>query len=262
MTGAESELTRRRRLSDVWRASAPTREEIAELRARIERRPRRARRSRGKVIAVAVVQGLFFGGATLAAAAWIAGRALPRTPVGHAALVVPATARPAWHPRPDATARPEQLPPAEPMPAAAFEDVTAVVRPPSGAGTTRAEGRSLEKARARVAEPRSTTPAPSPSSAAAAPASLSPAIQDGPWTRVAQALSAGDWVAADRALGELAASADPSTRDAAELTRAELSIAHGQGNALSPVVERLARSGATPLIRERAEALLERLSSR
>src|SRR5262249_46815744 len=100
--------------------------------------------------------------------------------------------------------------------------------------------------------------APSPDDAARVDSSPLPA--DGPWSRVAQALSASDWQGADRSLVELSTSSgDPATRDAAELVRAELRIAHGQGAALRASVERLALHGATPLIRKRATLLLDKI---
>jgi hypothetical protein len=90
-------------------------------------------------------------------------------------------------------------------------------------------------------------------------AELTRTASDGPWGRVARALSAGDWQRADAALVELARAAEPATRDAADLARAELWIAHGRGGAFRADVERLARAGYTPLIRKRAARLLDRL---
>ncbi|HVW26993.1 MAG TPA: hypothetical protein VHC69_16620 [Polyangiaceae bacterium] len=262
MSNPELGVAQRRRLVEVWRTSAPSNEEIAQFRARIRRAPRGSRRSRGKVVIVALVQGLFFGGATLAAAAWIAGKALPHSTAPRAAVPVVRSAAtgPARSP---AQAAPE-LPPVPPStPTASFEDVdraSPIAESATKAPGAQQPGRGGSSRRARVASiPTPSAEAAPASSAEATDVSVSSA---GPWARVAQALSESDFAAANGALDEIATSADPATRDAAELTRAELSITRGDGSSARPVVERLARSGATGLIRKRATALLQRLPSR
>jgi hypothetical protein len=218
------------------------------------------------VIVVALVQGLFFGAATLAAAAWIAGKATSRAPLA-------AFASPPSSPSPPARAArvrsgtatlAEPEPPA-PTPMAAFDDVAdeapglgrLEALSASGGGKTRASGVRAPLDKVAPAQP-VLVDTPPPEDTASASVVAAPGM-DGPWSRVAQAISDKDWTAADRALNDLSSDGDPSTRDAAELARAELAIARGRTGALRPLVERLARSGATGLIRKRALALLERL---
>jgi hypothetical protein len=76
------------------------------------------------------------------------------------------------------------------------------------------------------------------------------------WARAAVALREDDFGGADRAFEELCRSPDPATRDAARLARAQLWISHGREAAVRPILEQLAQSGATPLIRQRAAEAL------
>jgi hypothetical protein len=76
------------------------------------------------------------------------------------------------------------------------------------------------------------------------------------WERAAQALKARDVPRAENALGELAQSQDAATRDAALLARAQLWISQGRSAEARPVLETLAKTGATPLVRRRAAELL------
>jgi thioredoxin-like negative regulator of GroEL len=78
------------------------------------------------------------------------------------------------------------------------------------------------------------------------------------WSRAAQALQHGDKAAADEALSDAAQSTDKVTRDSALLARAELWISTGDQDKARSVLAELAVSGATPLIRKRASALLSR----
>jgi hypothetical protein len=78
------------------------------------------------------------------------------------------------------------------------------------------------------------------------------------WARAAVALREDDFDAADRAFDELGRSSDPATRDAARLARAQLWISRGREAAVRPVLEQLAQSGATPLVRQRAAEFLYR----
>ena len=77
------------------------------------------------------------------------------------------------------------------------------------------------------------------------------------WARAAEALREKNPVLAERALTELAESSDPRTRDAARLARAQLWISSGLTETAHPVLVQLARSGATSLIRQRAQRLLD-----
>jgi hypothetical protein len=78
------------------------------------------------------------------------------------------------------------------------------------------------------------------------------------WGRAAAALREDDFEGADGAFAELTHSSDPSTRDAARLARAQLWISRGREREVRPVLEQLAQSGATPLVRRRATELLYR----
>jgi hypothetical protein len=78
------------------------------------------------------------------------------------------------------------------------------------------------------------------------------------WARAAAALREDDFDAADRAFDELGHAADPATRDAARLARAQLWISRGRETAVRPVLEQLAQSGATALVRQRAAEFLHR----
>jgi hypothetical protein len=78
------------------------------------------------------------------------------------------------------------------------------------------------------------------------------------WARAAAALREDDFDAADRAFAELGGSSDPATRDAARLARAQLWISRGREAAVRPVLEQLAQSGATALVRQRAAEFLYR----
>jgi hypothetical protein len=78
------------------------------------------------------------------------------------------------------------------------------------------------------------------------------------WARAAAALREDDFDAADRAFDELGHTSEPATRDAARLARAQLWISRGRGAAVRPVLEQLAQSGATPLVRQRAAEFLNR----
>jgi hypothetical protein len=78
------------------------------------------------------------------------------------------------------------------------------------------------------------------------------------WARAAEALRRDDFAGGDQAFDELRRAPDAPTRDAARLARAQLWIAHGWGAAVRPVLEDLAATGATPLVRQRAAEFLSR----
>lgn len=114
----------------------------------------------------------------------------------------------------------------------------------------------MEPAAVRVDEPQS--PTNLPSSARKSVAEVAPSElgrRDGPWAVVAAALERGDLAGADRVLEALSASDDGMTRDAAELTRAQIWIAAGKGESFRHTLMRLSESGHTPLIRRRAKRL-------
>ena len=76
------------------------------------------------------------------------------------------------------------------------------------------------------------------------------------WARAAEALRLNDFAAADRAFSDLGHAPDAATRDAARLARAQLWIAHGRAKEVTPVLQDLAATGATPLVRQRAAEFL------
>lgn len=259
MTRQQIEAEQKRRLAEVWRANAPSNDEVNRARARLAFRGARRARSPLKILIVALVQGFLLGGATLAAAAWFAGRGWPLFEQRGATVATPAEHAPT-------TSAHRSAAPAAAVDVRAQEDAPGAVAayPPVEAPQAEARPGAAVPPRARSAAPsehaealaKEPEPAPAPSEEMA---EAPPGPADGPWARVARALSASDWQRADAALVELMNTADPATRDAAELARAELFIAHGRGGAFRPSVERLAQSGYSPLIRKRATRLLERL---
>lgn len=79
------------------------------------------------------------------------------------------------------------------------------------------------------------------------------------WTRVAAALRDGDRNQAELELGRLAAGQDAHAADAARLARAQLWLVRGERERAVPELLALSRSGASPLIRQRAaEALAQK----
>lgn len=76
------------------------------------------------------------------------------------------------------------------------------------------------------------------------------------WIRAAEAMREGDAVAAERELQALSRSASTETRDAAELTLAQLWLTHGPRARALPVLARLSHEGATARIRRRAAELI------
>jgi hypothetical protein len=75
-------------------------------------------------------------------------------------------------------------------------------------------------------------------------------------------MRAGDYERAGREFEDLARSTDPRTRDEARLARAQISVALGRGREARTALERLAASGATPLVRARAGEALRNLDAR
>jgi hypothetical protein len=259
-----SEAALVRRAAECWQAGAPTSGEIRRAARRFAARGV-PKRPVGRLLAVALVQGFTVGVVTLAAASWVVMRSVSP---------VPGTARGIEHPGghsgplPKHTLRLESSPevPEAPAPHAAFADLAL----PGATGSDGSSG-------SRHVEPQTAPPgarvAPGTASgpvsrgpnvgashssgvvAAPPPVVVGDAV-DGRWAKVAEALSANDFRSADGALAELGRSADATTRDAAELARAQLRVAHGGGEPLRPSLERLAREGSTPLVRRRAAELL------
>lgn len=113
-----------------------------------------------------------------------------------------------------------------------------------------------EQPRAREAKPIAQHPKPVHPHEAA---NVAPPEPDRAWQRASEALRRDDFGAADHALADLEKAADPATRDAARLTRAQLAMAHGQGESVRAVLLDLRSNGATALVRERAAECLTRL---
>jgi hypothetical protein len=77
------------------------------------------------------------------------------------------------------------------------------------------------------------------------------------WGRVGQALASGDSNAALSALGELSESDDPSTRDKADLGRAQLLMAHGTPEQACALARSLTHRRAGGRIERQAQLLLK-----
>jgi len=73
-------------------------------------------------------------------------------------------------------------------------------------------------------------------------------------------MRAGDYATAERAFDQLASSPDPQPRDEARLARAQVWLAEGRASEARPELAALAASGATLLVRQRAEAELRRIT--
>ena len=85
------------------------------------------------------------------------------------------------------------------------------------------------------------------------------AAASGLWSDAASALKDDDLPRAERALGQLVGDQDSVTRDSAQLALAEIWMKNQQAPRARVALERLARSGATPAIRQRAARLLTEL---
>ena len=109
-------------------------------------------------------------------------------------------------------------------------------------------------------EPEPAPEFPGPQTQSAPEADQSPlpvaSVQHGSWQKVARAMRDGAYARAEGALAELARSPEARVRQAAELTLAQLWLRQGRVEQARPVLERLAKGGATDLLRERAAELL------
>lgn len=147
-----------------------------------------------------------------------------------------------------AESEPERIPPAHP---AASERAN----PPRPAAV-RGEPAAV------TSTPQLEAPAPEPESSKAAstqpnaPRAATSAQVAETWSEAATALRQGDAQRATRALDDLSRSRDAATRDAARLALAELWMSQGNVVKARPVLQTLSGSGATPLIRKRAQELL------
>ena len=101
---------------------------------------------------------------------------------------------------------------------------------------------------------------PSGSATSAAPAAPEDTTQR--WRVVATALRENDTARAREVLSKLSKSADPSTRDAAALARAQLDVADGKLSSARAVFERVARQGTTSQLRAQAQRSLRQLEAK
>jgi hypothetical protein len=102
---------------------------------------------------------------------------------------------------------------------------------------------------------------PGASLAPFAPAPSGPAALDARWQRVAAALKAHDYAAAESGLRELEASTLPATREAGSLALAQVLLARGRPVEARSRLERLRASASTPAVQKRAESLLLELDA-
>jgi hypothetical protein len=268
------DATRAERIAECWRATVPSDEQVALAHQRRSRA--RATRRRGpKLWLVALVQGFILGIGSLAVASWFVTKVLlvppdvARAPAPSAARKNASRSNRMGTPQLSLAPVPERAPAHASPPSAAFDDAErpkgAASRPPVRAplvGPPAVSTLGVSPLDARPSGAVGTAESPSNGPAQGAfPLVPMPDLPsaEGPWERVAEALSAGDYVRADRGLTAIGRDADPAVRDAAELARAELWIGRGEGRGFRSTVERLSTSGQTPLIRRRASALLKQL---
>jgi DNA-binding response OmpR family regulator len=88
------------------------------------------------------------------------------------------------------------------------------------------------------------------------PVSSDPDI-DQAWDSVAQAIAAGDFKAADKAIADLGKRSDPVVKETARLARALWWISNGKSAEVQPVVADLASNATTTAVRKRARDLLQ-----
>lgn len=238
-------------IAECFRSSIPTDNDIRRARQRFLRLDLGARRSPSRVLVLALVQGFVIGITTLATAAFVGKRIVDHeSPPAHLeANSVPVRTAPK-------TARR--------VPLEAPAEVAVVAESPERVALEGSKRPSPPTLRVEATIPRVEQLQPLPNLAASEHASTDAepsgmGRRDGPWAAVAAALERGDRAGADSALQALSSSADGMTRDAAELTRAQIWIAAGKGESFRHTLLRLSESGHTPLIRRRASELLARL---
>jgi hypothetical protein len=99
--------------------------------------------------------------------------------------------------------------------------------------------------------PGARTPAPVPHATLVEPGETDPT-----WQRAAAALKAHDYAAAEKALREVEMGGVPGDRDAASLALAQVLLTRGREVEARARLERLRARGSSPLVREKAAALL------
>ncbi|HEY3500450.1 MAG TPA: hypothetical protein VGK73_37415 [Polyangiaceae bacterium] len=88
-----------------------------------------------------------------------------------------------------------------------------------------------------------------------------PSTADPKWQRAATALKARDYATAESSLRELETAGAPGDRDAASLALAQVLLARGQRVDARARLSRLSATSASPVVREKAAALLAELLS-
>lgn len=149
-------------------------------------------------------------------------------------------------PASETTSRAEPLAPVAAAPSAAHAATTSERRQPSKSKPV------LER---RAATPRAEPPT---TPTATTESGREPRSEEAvsAWGRVGQALAQGDEAKALTALGQLADSPDPRTRDKADLGRAQLLMAHGSRDQACALARSLTQRRAGSQIERQAQALL------
>ncbi|HEY3498780.1 MAG TPA: hypothetical protein VGK73_29015 [Polyangiaceae bacterium] len=220
---------RLRGLSELWRSQHANDIEVAAARRRFALGPHRAELPLGlRMLGAASVIVLLAGVATAGAgiSRWVEGR--------RAAAVAPAA--PARVEAKQRRLQPssQALQPSPDLPSPPGS-ATATFAPPPVVGNANRKPASVQPA------------SPQPEAAAVR----------GAWARLAADLRDGKREEARAAIEELGRSADPATRDAALLVRAQLDLAAGRREQAATTLAELAERGATEVIRKRARTLLE-----
>jgi TolA-binding protein len=254
-------VERCRRMAEIWTSLEPSPGEVQRARARFfAARAVRASRRKPRIAPVsfalaAILVAAMASAAVRAGMKYVHGTA-PRD-AGEGArhgLVPPAP--------PEAPAAPAAA--IEPAPSAGIEPApSAGIAPRYAAGVAATTPHASIGVRGRSAEVRAPRPTPAieaPRSDGADPkAAPNAAERAHAWAAAAEAMRAADYGRAETAFAELTGSADPHTRDAARLARAQVWVAQGRLVEARPELEDLAAHGATPALRSRAAAAIERL---
>jgi DNA-binding response OmpR family regulator len=151
-------------------------------------------------------------------------------------------------------------PEASAMPSAATLGATAKASP-SGAASGAPESADIAPAGSALVLPAASAQlAPSPRKLPVIdleiPTSSDPTV-DQAWDGVAEAIAAGDFKTADKAIADLAKRSDPSVKETARLARALWWINNGKSADVQPVVADLASNATSSAVRKRARELLE-----
>jgi hypothetical protein len=230
---------RLRELRDLWQSQHANDIEVAAARRRFALGPRHYRLSFG----LRALAGLSL--VVLLSGVAVAGAGVSRWLESRAERARSSVAAPQGASGRSETARVRRLlPTLQPLP-----ELPALATPTPRAGSAPSGATGHGKPVGSDDSPRPPVPTPNaPNAAFSVP---------GAWSRLAEALRDGKRVEARGAVAELLRSGDPATRDAALLVGAQLDLADGQRARAAATLAELAERGATPVIRERARALIE-----